>query len=102
MHQSADCQIATDVRRAFRVEEPQKLVLVTDTYFDVNGVSNTIRRMIREAIKRNLSFTVVTCVAAADLPKNLVDAELNSFIAQGRLKLFTAVANLNFPQYDRL
>ena len=102
MQQSADCQIATDVRRAFKVEEPQKLVLVTDTYFDVNGVSNTIKRMIREAIKRDLSFTVVTCVAAADLPKHLADSEVNSFIAQGRLKLFTAVANLDFPQYDGL
>ncbi len=102
MQQSADCKIATDVRSAFKVTEPQKLVLVTDTYFDVNGVSNTIKRMIREAIKRNLDFTVVTCVAEKDLAKHLADAEVKSFIAQGRLKLFTSVANLDFPEYDGL
>ncbi len=100
--QSADGQIARDVRRAFKVRDPQKLVLVTDTYFDVNGVSNTIKRMIREAVRRNIDFTVVTCVAEADSSLHLEDAEVRRFIEQGRLKIFTSIASLDFPQYDGL
>ncbi len=102
MQQSADCQIAKDVRRAFKVEDPQRLVLVTDTFFDVNGVSISIKRMIAEAVRRNIDFTVVTCVAQKDLPKHIADPATRSFLDAGRLKIFTAVADLGFPQYDGL
>ncbi len=100
--QSADGQIARDVRRAFKVRDPQKLVLVTDTYFDVNGVSNSIKRMIREAVRRDIDFTVVTCVAEGDLSRHLEDAEARRFIELGRLKIFTGIASLDFPEYDGL
>lgn len=102
MQQSADCQIARDVRRAFKVREPQKIVLVTDTFFDVNGVSNSIKRMIREAERRNIDFTVVTCVAASAWPRHSQDPEVQRFLALGRLKVFTAIADLGFPEYDGL
>ncbi|MEQ1516657.1 MAG: glycosyltransferase, partial [Usitatibacteraceae bacterium] len=102
MQQSADCQIARDVRRAFKVRETQKLVLVTDTFFEVNGVSNSIKRMIREAERRDIDFTVVTCIAANDFERYLRDPEIRRYLDAGRLKLFTAVANLAFPEYDGL
>ncbi len=102
MQQSADCQIARDVRDAFKVDEPQKIALITDTFFDVNGVSNSIKRMIREAVRRNIDFTVVTCVSPEELARHLFDPVTQKYIESGRLKLFTSVANLGFPEYDGL
>jgi glycosyltransferase involved in cell wall biosynthesis len=102
MQQSADGQIARDVRRAFKVREAQRMVLVTDTLFDVNGVSNTIRRMMREARRRDIDFTVVACVGAGESAARLADAELAAFVEQGRLKLFESIASLDFPQYEGL
>ena len=102
MQQSADCQIARDVRHAFKVDEPQKIALITDTFFDVNGVSNSIKRMIREAVRRDIDFTVVTCVSPEDLARHLFDPVIRQYIESGRLKLFTSVANLGFPEYDGL
>ena len=32
--------------------EPRRLVLVTDTFFEINGVSATIKRMLDEAMRR--------------------------------------------------
>ena len=102
MQQSADAQIARDVRRAFNVREPQKLVLITDTFFEVNGVSNSIKRMIREAIRRDISLTVVACVAPGEMDVRLSNPEVTRFVELGRLKLFPAVANIAFPEYDGL
>ncbi len=102
MAQSADCQIARDVRRAFKVRESQKVVLVTDTFFEVNGVSNSIKRMIRESIRRDIDFTVVTCVADSDFERLAKDPDTVAFVAAGKLKMFRAVADLGFPQYDGL
>ncbi len=102
MQQSADCQITRDVRRAFKVRASQKLALITDTFFEVNGVSNSIKRMIREAVKRDIDFTVLTCIAAGELEARLQDPEVRQFVALGRLKLLTAVASLDFPEYDGL
>ncbi len=102
MHQSADRQIASDVRRAFKVQDAPKVVLVTDTFFDVNGVSNTIKRMMREAIRRDIDFTVVTCIAADDYEQRLQDPEIRGFAESGRLKLFPALTTLGFPEYDGL
>ncbi len=102
MAQSADCQIARDVRRAFKVRESQKVVLVTDTFFEVNGVSNSIKRMIRESIRRNIDFTVVTCVADGDFERLAQDPDTRAFIAAGKLKMLRAVAHVGFPQYDGL
>ena len=102
MQQSADGQIARDVRKSFKVREPQRLVLLTDTYFDVNGVSNSIKRMIREAVRRDIDFTVVTCVAEHDIERYLKDAEAKRFVETGRLKIFSAITSLDLPQYDGL
>ena len=102
MQQSSDCQIARDVRRAFKVRHSDKLALITDTFFDVNGVSNSIKRMIREAIRRDIDFTVITCIGAVDAERKLQDPEIRQFLHLGRLKVFTAVADLGFPQYDGL
>ena len=102
MQQSADCQIARDVRQAFKVDEPQKIALITDTFFDVNGVSNSIKRMIREAVRRDIDFTVVTCVSSEDLARHMFDPVTRQYVDSGRLKLFTSVANLGFPEYDGL
>ncbi len=101
MQQSADGQIARDVRRAFRVREAQRVVLLTDTFFEVNGVSNSIKRMIREAMRRDIDFTVVTCVPAT-AGAHQEDPEIRRWVETGRLKLFPAIANLDFPEYDGL
>ncbi len=100
--QSADCLIARDVRRTFNVAERHRVVLLTDTLFDVNGVAATIRRMMREAVRRDLDFTVVTCLGEDEFAEHTSDPEIRSFLEQGRLKIFPAVAKLAFPEYDRL
>jgi glycosyltransferase involved in cell wall biosynthesis len=100
--QSADCQIARDVRQAFKVEEAPKIALITDTFFDVNGVSNSIKRMIREAERRDIDFTVVTCVSPQDFARHMLDPATQRYVQSGRLKLFVSVANLGFPEYDGL
>lgn len=102
LQQSADSMITREVRKSFNLEQKQKLVLVTDTYFEINGVSATIKRMIREARKRELDFTVVTCLSAADQRRVLEDEETRRFVQEGRLKLFTSVAEMDFPEYDGL
>ena len=102
MQQSADCQIARDARRAFSVQQPQKVVLITDTFFEVNGVSHSIKRMLGEAIARDIDFTVVTCVAESETAMRLADPEVRRYVDLGRLKLLVAVETLDFPQYDGL
>lgn len=100
LQQSADCLIAKDVRKAFKIAAPQKLVLLTDTFFDVNGVSGTIRRMMHEAARRDIDLTVVTCLGADE--RHRVDAEALAMEASGRLKIFEAVGSVDFPEYDGL
>lgn len=60
LQQSSDCRIVRDVRRSFALGDPQRVVLVTDTFFEINGLSASIRRMIHEAMRRGIDFTVVT------------------------------------------
>jgi glycosyltransferase involved in cell wall biosynthesis len=102
LQQSSDSLIAEDVRRAFRLKAPGRLVLVTDTFFEINGVSQTIKRMIREAERRQLDFTVVTCLGEAELEQHLADTEVRGWIDVGRLKVFTAIRCLDFPEYEGL
>lgn len=102
LQQASDSLISRDVRKAFRFALQPKVVLVTDTFFEINGVSVSIRRMIREAVKRDIPFTVVTCLAADEVEKRTADPEIRTFIEAGRLKIFTSVANLDFPEYDDL
>jgi len=102
LQQSSDCLITRDVRSAFGLAERQKVVLVTDTFFEINGVAATIKRMVREAIRRNLDFTVVTCLGESEREEHLRDPEIRRFVDSGRLKLFPPVAQMDFPEYDRL
>ena len=100
--QSSDCLIARDVRREFALGDAERLVLLTDTLFDINGVAATIKRMMREAERRGIDFTVVTCLGDKELALHAEDREIRRFIATGRLKILPAVAELAFPEYDRL
>jgi glycosyltransferase involved in cell wall biosynthesis len=102
MQQSADSLVSRDVRRAFDLQERQRVVLVTDTFFEVNGVSLSIRRMIRESVRRDLDFTVVTCASPREREFATRDAETRRWLEEGRLKLFESVAQLDFPEYDDL
>jgi glycosyltransferase involved in cell wall biosynthesis len=102
LQQSSDSLISRDVRKAFNLNERPRVALVTDTFFEINGVSASIRRMIREAIRRDIPFTVITCLAESEYESRTSDPEVRSFMDQGRLKLLPSVANLDFPEYDDL
>lgn len=100
--QSSDSLVGRDVRKRFGLHEPQKVVLLTDTFFEINGVAASIKRMIREAIKRHMNFTVVTCLSAEERTRYAADPEIAGWLATGRLKLFEPVAQLDFPEYNDL
>ncbi|MBL9103011.1 MAG: glycosyltransferase [Myxococcales bacterium] len=102
LSQSSDCRITRDVRKAFDLGEPRRLVLFTDTFFEINGVSTSIRRMLHEATRRGVDFTVVTCLSAAEIEARSRDPEVQRFLAAGRLKIFPSVVDLDFPEYDGL
>lgn len=98
--QSSDSLVARDVRKRFGLGERPRIVLLTDTLFEINGVAASIKRMIREAIKRDKDFTVVTCLAARERARHAADPEIAGWLAAGRLKLFEPVAQLDFPEYN--
>ena len=102
VQQSSDSLVARDVRQRFGLGERQKVVLLTDTFFDVNGVAASIKRMIRESVRRDLDFTVVTCLATKDYDLYARDPEIAEWLRVGRLKLFEPVTQLDFPEYDQL
>ncbi|MBZ0150358.1 MAG: glycosyltransferase [Planctomycetes bacterium] len=102
LHQSSDRMIVRDVRKRFGLHERAKLVLVTDTFFEINGVARTIRRMIDEASRRDLDFTVVTCVGDAERDTLTADPAVRAWLAAGRLQLLPSVTNLDFPGYQGL
>jgi glycosyltransferase involved in cell wall biosynthesis len=102
MHQSSDRLIVRDVRDRFAIAEAPKLVLVTDTLFDVNGVARTIWRMIDEARRRGIDLTVVTCLDPAEQQRHLEDRGVADLVASGRLRIFDAVIRRGLPQYESL
>src|SRR5262249_27224785 len=97
-----DTMVTRDVRRHFAIARPQRVVLLTDTFFEVNGVSAPIRRMLEAAIRRNIDFTVVTCVSAEEREARCAEPEIKRLLDLGRLKLFTAVVSMNFSEYAEL
>ena len=101
-HQSSDRWIVRDVRDAFEIGERPRLVLVTDTLFDVNGVSRTIRKMIDEARRRRIDFTVATSLCAEEQERHCSSPEIRELIEAGRLKIFPSIVNLDFPKYEGL
>jgi glycosyltransferase involved in cell wall biosynthesis len=102
LQQASDTMITRDIRESFQFARRPKVALLTDTFFEINGVSGSIRRMIREAIRRDIDFTVVTCLSSRDQQKYCSEPEIQKFIEAGRLKIFTSVASLDFPKYDLL
>jgi glycosyltransferase involved in cell wall biosynthesis len=102
LHQSSDRLIVRDVRKAFGLAERERLVLVTDTYFDVNGVSRTIRRMTDEAARRGIELCVVTCLSPEELARHGADPEIRARIGRGLLKIFPSVVSTAMPQYSGL
>src|SRR5262249_42795669 len=39
LQQASDCLVGREVREAFQFTQPRKLALLTDTFFEINGVS---------------------------------------------------------------
>ncbi len=100
LQQASDCLVARDVREAFQFVQRPKVALLTDTFFEINGVSASIKRMIREADRRGIEFTVVTCLSAEEQAVQCGRPEVRELMESGRLKIFTSVVNLDFPEYD--
>src|SRR5262249_49611416 len=75
-HQRTDKLLSRDVRRAFDLQQEEKILLVTDTLFDVNGVAVTIRKIMREAERRGVHLTVATCLSEAERAQRLADPEI--------------------------
>lgn len=101
-HQSSDRLIVRDVRKAFRMGERDRTVLVTDTFFEINGVAKSIRRMLAEARRRDIDFRVVTCLSEAEQVRYLADPEVLELVESGQLKILTSIVNLDFPEYEGL
>jgi len=101
-HQSSDRLLIRDVRKGFRLGEPEKLVLVTDTLFEVNGVARTIRRIMREARRRDVDLTVVTCTSAEERGRRMADPEIRELVESGRLHILTSILDVKMPEYDGL
>jgi glycosyltransferase involved in cell wall biosynthesis len=97
---TSDSLLTRDVRKHFPVERRERVVLITDTFFDINGVSATIRRMISEAKRRNIDFTVIACVSAEEREERLAQPGIRELVDAGRLKLFTSVVSMKFPEYE--
>lgn len=100
--QTSDSYLVRDVQQAFHLDQPEKLVLVTDTYFEINGVANTIKKMLQEAKQRNIDFTVVTCLDESEKWRLTNNPLTQQLIEEGRLKIFYSIENLDFPEYDGL
>ena len=102
LQQASDTRIVREIRKSYELNERPKIALLTDTFFEINGVSLSIKRMIRESIRRDIDLTVITCLSAEDQRRYRSEPEVQVLIDSGRLKIFTSVANLDFPKYDGL
>jgi glycosyltransferase involved in cell wall biosynthesis len=102
LQQASDSLISRDVRESFQLRRKPRLALVTDTFFEINGVSITIKRMIREAARRHMDFTVIVCLSDEEQQRYGSIPEVREWISSGRLKILTSVANVDFPEYDEL
>ncbi|MFN3242248.1 MAG: glycosyltransferase [Planctomycetota bacterium] len=102
LHQSSDRAIVRDVHKSFGIEEKVKLVLLTDTFFEINGVARTIKRMIGEAERRGIDFTVVTCLGESEYDEAVADPAVRGYLDNGQLKIFRSIINFDFPEYQGL
>jgi glycosyltransferase involved in cell wall biosynthesis len=102
-HQSSDKLLSRDVRQAFDLQQTEKLLLVTDTFFDVNGVALTIRKIIREAERRGIDLTVATCLSEAERAERMrADPEVADLVTRGRLEILPSITSLELPEYREL
>lgn len=102
LHQSSDRKIVRDVRQAFDLPQAPKLVLVTDTLFEINGVSRTIWKMLDEAERRGVDFVVLACLSVAEREQYAAQPRVRRMLESGRLVLFTSIVNMDLPHYDGL
>ena len=102
LHQSSDRAIVRDVRKEFGMEENARLVLFTDTFFEINGVARTIKRMIGEAERRGIDFTVVTCLGPKEIEEAKADPAVQGYLDKRQLKIFPSILNFDFPEYQGL
>ncbi len=100
--QSCDKLVTRDVRKRFDLHERDKLVLVTDTLFDVNGVAKTIWKILDESERRGIDLTVVSCLSQEELRERCADPQVEALLESGRLKIFPSVYNVDFPEYEGL
>ncbi|MFO0691545.1 MAG: glycosyltransferase [Myxococcota bacterium] len=101
-HHGGDKALTRDVRKAFDLDEAEKLVLVTDTLFDVNGVALTIRKLIRTAEERGVDLTVVTCLSREARDEKVRDPEIADLVTRGKLVVFPAIVSIDLPEYSEL
>lgn len=101
-NQSSDRPILRDVRKAYNLKEKKRVVLITDTFFEINGVSKTIKKMIVESMRREIDFTVITCLSEVEMQHYLNDAEIQLWVHEKRLKIFPSIKNMQFPEYNDL
>lgn len=102
MAHSSDRLLVRDVSRRFHLDQGARLVLVTDTFFEVNGVANTIKKMIAEAERRAIDLTVVTCLDAREREELCRPAEVRRLVESGRLVIFPSIVTTDLPQYEGL
>lgn len=102
LSQSADAGIVRDVRKSFSLNDEPRLVLVTDTFFEINGVARTIRRMIDEAERREIDFVVMTCLSEEEERRCLADPVLQGYVDRGRLKVIRPILSFSLPEYSGL
>jgi glycosyltransferase involved in cell wall biosynthesis len=102
LHQSSDRMIVRDIRKRFDFAERPKLVLVTDTFFEINGVARTIRKMLDESARRGIDFTVVTCLHEHERERLCSSPDVQRWLEAGTLKILPSVVNLDFPEYQGL
>ena len=100
--QSSDRFLVRDVHARFEFAEKPKLVLVTDTFFEVNGVALTVRKMIDEADRRGLDFTVVTCLGEGEREELCRPPDIRRYLESGRLVILPSIVTLDFPEYEGL
>src|SRR5580700_8767351 len=72
--------LSRDVRESFQFIQRPKVALLTDTYFEINGVSASIKRMIGEAVRRDIDFTVITCLSSEEQQQYCSKPEVRRFI----------------------
>jgi glycosyltransferase involved in cell wall biosynthesis len=99
--QSSD-NIVRDVHKRFDLAQKPRLVLVTDTFFEINGVAGTIRKMIVEARRRGIDFTVVTCLDDAERAELCKAPEFQRALEAGELVILPSIAQMDVPGYSIL